>query len=266
MSSTPPRAVTFRVATLQDVPAITAIETDVAIRMPSERAIYPNIDRYNTPDRARVWKYNYLVDFYCKNLVIIVAETTFTESSKGHEKKVIGFLCWEYEPGDPSRSKSSFDRRGKAGPLYDLLPKDTLWRRFLCWWYIKCHDVVHWLDRSRERSTTKEYEACEEKACNGLTQKEFEGLFKREHWYLLDFAIHPDYQRLGIGSDMVRWGMDRMKTEKSEQRERMVMLQANPGTQTFYRERFGFKEVGEWEFRGFRWNMMVCEPSTGDGQ
>lgn len=226
-----PHQVTMRLATREDLPAIIAIATEVALDMPSEEALYPRIKRYPV-DRRRCLRYNYLVDYSGRDLFIIIAEREgdSDDESTLPERTNIGFLAWEY---DPDRLVTSCDSPGtirrRAGVLYDSIPKQSLWRRFLEWWYIWCYDVALWLDRSTAKPRPDINEPC------GRTTQEQLGDSKNcECCYLLDLAVQPKYQSMGVGRASIRWGIHNMTVRSEAKRNLMVMLYANSGTQEYY--------------------------------
>lgn len=80
-----------------------------------------------------------------------------------------------------------------------------------------------------------------------------------EMWYLVVLAVHPSYQRRGIGQMLLQWGIDQASAESVP-----IGLEATPEGLKLY-ERKGFKTVRWVEFNGFRSPVMIREPQ-GLGQ
>ena len=59
-----------------------------------------------------------------------------------------------------------------------------------------------------------------------------------DHIELNTLAVHPDYQRMGIGADLMDWGMQRARDERLS-----VVLEATEAGVCLY-ERKGFEVVG----------------------
>lgn len=51
-----------------------------------------------------------------------------------------------------------------------------------------------------------------------------------EHWEVCQLAVHPDYQRRGIGAELVRWG-----TERAEDENIPCIVISSTGSDDFYR-------------------------------
>lgn len=77
------------------------------------------------------------------------------------------------------------------------------------------------------------------------------------YWELEMLAIHPAYQRQGLGSTLLRWGMDQAFLHQLP-----VVVAATVNGEHMYRKH-GFKECGRIESQesGFSWTAMVCRPS-----
>jgi ribosomal protein S18 acetylase RimI-like enzyme len=83
------------------------------------------------------------------------------------------------------------------------------------------------------------------RACADLQQRDL-----AEVWYLSGLAVDPERQGRGIGSELLRWGL---------QRGRVGLLTSNRANIRFY-ERFGLRVVGEfWERDGpaRMWSMRT---------
>ena len=61
---------------------------------------------------------------------------------------------------------------------------------------------------------------------------------ERRHWYLELLAARPEWQGKGVGSALLRWGLERADEEGVE-----AYLEASPAGKGLY-EKMGFREVG----------------------
>ena len=76
------------------------------------------------------------------------------------------------------------------------------------------------------------------------------------HWELEVLAIHPAFQRQGIGSMLLSWGMAQASRYKLP-----VVVAATSGGEHLYRNH-GFRECGRIDFEDshFSWVAMVRYP------
>lgn len=84
---------------------------------------------------------------------------------------------------------------------------------------------------------------------------------------LSDVSVLPEWQGRGVGSMLVRWGIERaregVKGVGGRESDVHVDLQANPGTQAFW-EKLGFEMYSKWEMDGMEWNEMILRPDRRD--
>jgi GNAT superfamily N-acetyltransferase len=95
--------------------------------------------------------------------------------------------------------------------------------------------------RSDERARLRRYL----RACADLQQRDLADV-----WYLSGLAVDPERQGEGIGSELLRWGL---------QRGRVGLMTSNRANVRFY-ERFDLRVVGEfWEREGppRMWSMRT---------
>jgi GNAT superfamily N-acetyltransferase len=64
-----------------------------------------------------------------------------------------------------------------------------------------------------------------------------EPAYRRRHWELSLLGVHPQFQGLGVGSELVRWGL-----EKAEADGLPAVVVGAPDTESFYQRR-GFTEL-----------------------
>lgn len=83
-------------------------------------------------------------------------------------------------------------------------------------------------------------------------------------WYLKVLCVHPNYQRKGIGTVLVNWGLDRARA-----RGQKVYLEASEFGKGLYR-RLGFEEVGTLEIEDGEFRLetpcMLWDPATAPKQ
>lgn len=86
----------------------------------------------------------------------------------------------------------------------------------------------------------------------------FEGI--NEHWELEELAISPKYQRRGVGTMLLSWGMAQATKHRMP-----IVLAASADGEYLYRKQ-GFQEYGRVEFPGidFSWAAMVWYPTSLD--
>jgi len=84
-----------------------------------------------------------------------------------------------------------------------------------------------------------------------------------EMWYLKILAIHPDYQRRGVGAKLLNWGLERARA-----RGEKVYLEASRRGKGLY-TKLGFEHVGDLTLRdGETETIMPCmlwDPATAPG-
>lgn len=91
----------------------------------------------------------------------------------------------------------------------------------------------------------------------------FDQVYGDERHYLLTLATHPDYQRKGIASMMIRWGINQARESGVP-----IILFASPMATPLY-ETLGFREVGRrhvqvpGEDERLQVKGMVCVPGDG---
>lgn len=82
------------------------------------------------------------------------------------------------------------------------------------------------------------------------------------YWELELLAIRPSYQRQGVGSDLLTWGM-----EQAAHHNMPVVVAATFHGEHLYRKH-GFQECGRIDFEGtdFSWTAMIWNPPLTNGQ
>lgn len=82
------------------------------------------------------------------------------------------------------------------------------------------------------------------------------GLFKasyikeKSHWYLVQIQVHPDFQGLKIGSQLIHQLLDKASNQGAS--VGLGVLKSNPAKKLYIR--LGFEQVGETEFE---YDMML---------
>lgn len=79
-----------------------------------------------------------------------------------------------------------------------------------------------------------------------------------DHWELELLAIHPTYQRQGLGSKLLTWGM-----KEAALNQMPVVVAATLNGEHLYRKH-GFNECGRIDFEQstFCWTAMVWTPPS----
>lgn len=78
---------------------------------------------------------------------------------------------------------------------------------------------------------------------------------ENERWYLLMLGVSPKYQRHGIGTSLIEWGLERAQEEGV-----ICILESSEVAQGLY-ERKGFQKVGLLEIaEGVTTDQMVWRP------
>ena len=107
------------------------------------------------------------------------------------------------------------------------------------------------LDRSLDKAVLKRVEA--------MMDESFPSSDFPELWYLATLAVHPDYQRRGIGRKLVTWGV-----QQGEKEGVPVALEASLDGKRLY-EKNGFQLVRTEYLDKLPVPLMICEPpGTGD--
>lgn len=83
-----------------------------------------------------------------------------------------------------------------------------------------------------------------------------------ETWYLKILCVHPEFQRKGVGTKLLDWGL-----ERARERRQKVYLEATEFGVTLYINK-GFKELGEIVLgnREVVLPCMIWDPTTAPGQ
>ncbi|PGH06100.1 hypothetical protein AJ79_06634 [Helicocarpus griseus UAMH5409] len=150
--------------------------------------------------------------------------------------KIVGYAAWERDGNSPAARKW----RGK---------NDT----FGCWierflqgiegYYIDFFN----LDKSVDKFNLATYLSA--------TEGSFPSKIYPELWYLSTLAVHPSYQRRGIGTKLVEWGMEQARMEK-------VPVGLEPSIKgTGLYEKLGFRTISKSEWIEGQWvSAMLWEP------
>ena len=112
-----------------------------------------------------------------------------------------------------------------------------------------------WHDRGRREQFHKAQEDCMEKILGPGAIDEM--------WYLKVLAVHPEYQRKGVGAALVDWGL-----KHARERGEKAYLEATPFGKGLYLKK-GFTTVGELyvgvEGDELRLPCMLWDPDTAPG-
>lgn len=133
------------------------------------------------------------------------------------DQQVVGAALWRL-PASLVRQETLFQFLYRKGTEYKTAIEDWL---FPSWWTIQA--------RWAEIVTAEE--KCAEK---------FLGCRKVDDmWYLKLLAVHPQFQRKGVGAALVDWGLN-----QAQERGEKAYLEASEMGEGFYLKK-GFKVVGE---------------------
>ena len=107
------------------------------------------------------------------------------------------------------------------------------------------------LDRSLDKAVLKRVEA--------MMDESFPSSDFPELWYLSTLAVLPEYQRRGIGRQLVTWGV-----QQGEKEGVPIALEASPDGKRLY-EKCGFQWVRTENLDELAVPLMICEPpGTGE--
>ncbi|ODH46738.1 hypothetical protein GX48_07194 [Paracoccidioides brasiliensis] len=160
----------------------------------------------------------------------------FTGQVQERGDKVVGYAAWVREGTSPAARK---------------------WRR-------NNETIGCWLERSLQNiekkyidtfNPDKSLDKVKLETYISATQDNFPSELFPELWYLATLAVHPDYQRRGIGKMLTSWGIEQARAENVP-----VGLEPSDKGLGLY-EKLGFQEVrrSEW-IAGKSAVVMIWEP------
>ncbi|KAH8725677.1 acyl-CoA N-acyltransferase [Phaeosphaeriaceae sp. PMI808] len=176
----------IRFATAKDEPAIVDLFA-AAFFDEDLMGTYIHPYRHQYPDDIKIWWHNWFrEDFADRQSRVIVV--TLIENG---EEKVVGAATWQRKGEDEAAQKiiSTWKDPGEFIPLAST------------------HNRA--IEPSRETCLADSYPYFEH-----FWQGTTNGVPRAENWYLNICAVHPSYQKRGIGQDLVKWGIDRAREEK----------------------------------------------------
>ncbi|KLJ07947.1 hypothetical protein EMPG_16574 [Blastomyces silverae] len=229
-----------------DIPDVATIVADAMLEDEVHAYLAPNRLKYYSEYRA-----NFLLRtknrFSSPGWVLHVAVTDpedeiGTEQGRAHGQgsgrggKVVGYCAWERIGDSPAA------RRWKE-------EKETLG-----WWLERrlLNIQLRYADISNQNRAIDQSRI---QAYVSATAGNFPSDIFPELWYVGILAIHPSYQRRGIGKLLVQWGIEQGKAENVP-----VGLEPSLMGIGLYKK-LGFRDLGKVEFMGSEWvAMMLWEP------
>jgi len=242
----------LREGLLEDLPYVTDIG--------SEALWNDEIVQYLAPNRAKhplSHRDNYLFRtkkrFFAGDRLIVAITDEDDGGVNGHEK-IVGFAFWsdtERTSCPPNTSTSCLGN----GTCVSARPYHVLMKAGFEQAALRIEGLYRWyfnIDRSYDKLKLAKFWQL-------LSQNPF---FEdtSHYWELEILAVAPQYQRQGVGSKLLEWGM----AQAAAVRLPVVVAATVKGEHLYAKH--GFKECGKIDFteNQFSWTAMVWYPSTYD--
>lgn len=153
----------------------------------------------------------------------------------------------------------TFSREGTDAGKWELVRRQrSLWRTIQLWWYKLLEPVLKWWSPNRAADASN---MAHFMMLNAQDHQQVWDKMYPNRYHCRSFVTHPDYQRRGIGSKIMRMVMDMAKREKVP-----IVLEASPEGEKLYNH-LGYRLVSRFPSSIFNnepelGGLMVYEPDT----